>query len=72
LLDPEATDQAALAKLGEVNVLQVESSQKRLLHQRDIQKRFPELGLGKGRGRGGRGLGGGYCAGRDRDRGYCR
>ena len=76
MLDPEATDATVLAKLDEVNDLQAELTKKRLLHQRDMQNKFPELGLGQGWGRGGRGQGGGYCAGldwdRDKGRGYCR
>ena len=71
MLDPEATD-----KQNEVNQLRNELSQKRLLHQRDMQKKFPELGLGQGWGRGGRGQGRGLCAGMDwdhgRGRGYYR
>jgi len=76
ILDPEATDEVLLAKQNELNQLRNEFSQKRLLHQRDMQKRFPELGLGQGWGRGGRGQGRGLSAGmdwdRDRGRGYCR
>ncbi|MBW2618219.1 MAG: hypothetical protein JRC92_05035 [Deltaproteobacteria bacterium] len=68
MLDPEATDNALLAKQNELNQLRNEFSQKRLLHQRGIQKRIPELGLGQGRGRGGRGPDRDFCVGLDRDR----
>lgn len=85
MLDPEATNEAISAKLSQVNGLRAELSQKQLLHQRDLQKRFPQLGMGPGWGRGGRGMGpgwgwggrgmgGGFCAGPglDWDRGWGR
>ena len=51
ILDPEATDEALLAKQSELNQLRNEFSQKRLLHRRELQERFPELGLKGGQGR---------------------
>ena len=76
MLNPEATDEALQAKLGEVNDLRAQLSQKQFMYQREIQKRFPELGMGRGWGRGGRGPDRDFCGGRDRDRdpdwGYCR
>jgi len=76
MLDPEATDEALLAKQNELNQLGNEFSQKRLLYQRDIQKRFPELGQGRGWGRDGRGPDRDFYSSRDRDRdryrGCCR
>ena len=72
MLDPEATDQALLAKQNELDQQYNELSQKRLLYQRDIAKRLPELGRKRGWGRGERGQGPDVCPVWDRDggRGY--
>jgi len=69
MLDPEATDEALLAKQNELDQQYNELSQKRLLYQRNIEKRFPELGLKRGWGRGERGQGPDFCPVWDRNRG---